>query len=210
MSILFNIGALVTAIGTLSTARVGILSGNLTSRLDRRRDRKERRRRARAEVRRHTQEVLDVVVTIHAEILSGLAAGGEQVFEAVYRDIAMLPPEVIHSVAQYHRLARQTVEMLRHLRDPAFLGPSPRERTKFLRTFVQVSALQKAWGKLAIADLEKYAAGGSVDVVRSRRRADALLDRARRKLVAIVARLDKSGPASRHRPAIHKVNRKSA
>ena len=69
MAVIFNISALVGAIGTLTAARVGIMTWSLTSRLDRWRDRKERRRAARAKVRRRAQGALDVVVAIHSEIL---------------------------------------------------------------------------------------------------------------------------------------------
>ena len=157
-----------------------------------------------------------MVVAIHSEILSGNAASSGHptladarralseatprataeangfVFEGVDHDITMLPHEVVNSVAHFHRLARQSVEMIRDLRDPAFLRRSPKEKQKYLHAFFQIAALQKVWGKAAVADLERYAAKGTVNLAKRRQRADALFGRARRKLAAIIAHLDDS------------------
>ena len=129
-------------------------------------------------------------------------------FEGVDHDITMLPHEVVHSVAHFHGLARRSVEMIRDLRDPAFLRRSPKEKQKYLHAFFQIAALQKVWGKAAVADLERYAAKGTVNLAKRRQRADALFGRARRKLAAIIAHLDNSRtPAAQHVPHSQSQNR---
>jgi len=122
MSILFNISALVGAIGTLTTARVGIMTSSLTSRLERRRDQKEGQAAARRDLKRRTRRVLNLVVQIHSEA----------------------PFPVVLS----RRLARQAERMIQDLGDPAFEGRSSKQKLRLQRTLMKAVRLQKLWAEV--------------------------------------------------------------
>ena len=136
--------AIINALGTIAAAFVGVVTWYLASRHDRQRELSEREAHRHAEERLRDQRVLDIVVALHSEILAGIVANRRQltkedaeyamaqetpfataddtdfVFDSVKDDLSILPAEVIHSVVQYYRTAKQSNLLTADLRDPYF------------------------------------------------------------------------------------------
>jgi hypothetical protein len=214
------ISALVSALGTITAALVGVLTWYLTSRADRRRERNDREAQRRAEEQQRKQRVLDLVVALHSEILAGVVANRRQltpedveyalrqtnpfttadetdfVFDSLKNDISILPAEVIHSVVQYYRVALQSNLVTKDLRDPYFLAQPVKERQRIIAFLLQIVELQKMLGEEAIKDLASYAKAFGIDLAANERRAIALIERASGELAAIFRKSDKSGRKS--------------
>ena len=180
--------AVIGAVGTILAAFVGVLTWFLASRADRRRERNERDLARRHDLAERDQRVLDIVVALHSEILAGIVANRRQltaeeahyalqqetpfatadetdfVFDSVRNDLSILPAEVIHSVVQYYRAARQSNLLTRDLRDPYFLTQTPEEKRRIISMLLQIVELQKILGEAAVADLAAYALQSGVDL----------------------------------------------
>lgn len=209
--------ALVSAIGTVAAAFVGVLTWYLASSSDRRREREERDNHARAEDARREQRVLDIVVALHSEILAGVVANRRQltvedvayalkqtkpfatadetdfVFESLRGDISILPAEVIHSVVQYYRVAMQSNLVTKDLRDPYFLEQPVKERRRIIGFLLQLVELQKILGEEALADLAEFAQKSGINLASNEQRASLLFQRANAELVAVFTKSDRSG-----------------
>ena len=146
--------AIINALGTIAAAFVGVVTWYLASRHDRQRELSEREAHRHAEERLRDQRVLDIVVALHSEILAGIVANRRQltkedaeyamaqetpfataddtdfVFDSVKDDLSILPAEVIHSVVQYYRTAKQSNLLTADLRDPYFLRQTPSEKRR--------------------------------------------------------------------------------
>ena len=217
------VAAFIGALGTIVAAFVGVLTWFLASRADRIRERNERETERRDSLSERHQRVLDIVVALHSEILAGIVANRRQltaeeasyaleqetpfataddtdfVFESVRSDLSILPAEVIHSVVQYYRAARQSNLLTRDLRDPYFLAQTPEEKRRIIALLLQIVELQKVLGEAAIADLAAYAAQSGVDLSANERRASSLIERARSDLPAIIRKSVRSDPTSKPR-----------
>lgn len=210
------LGTLIGALGTIVAAFVGVLTWYLASRADRGRELGERETARRQEQLNRDQRVLDIVVAVHSEIMAGIIANRRQltaeeadyalrqtspfataddtdfVFDAVKGDISILPAEVIHSVVQYYRVARQSNLLTKDLRDPYFLTQTRGEKRRIIALLLQVMELQKMLGEAAIADLAAYAARHGLDLARNEERATALIARAREEFSGIFRKSGRS------------------
>jgi hypothetical protein len=213
--------AIITALGTVVAAFVGVLTWYLASRSDRRRDKEEREALRRAEELQRDQRVLDIVVALHSEILAGIIANRRQltaeeaeyalrqttpfatpdetdfVFDSVKGDLSILPAQVIHSVVQYYRVAKQSNLLTRDLRDPYFLTQTPQERRRIIRGLLQIVELQKILGEAAVADLAAYAANFGLNLAAAEQRATNLIEQARDDVEQIFMLSERSDPTSR-------------
>ena len=213
------VSAIVGAVGTIVAAFVGVLTWFLASRSDRRRERSERELARRHDLAERDQRVLDIVVALHSEILAGIVANRRQltadearyaleqetpfatadetdfVFDSVRDDLSILPAEVIHSVVQYYRAARQSNLLTRDLRDPSFLAQTAEEKRRIISLLLQIVELQKILGEAALADLAAFASQSGVDLSVNERRATSLIERARRELPAIIRKSVRSDPS---------------
>lgn len=221
--------AIIGAVGTILAAFVGVLTWFLASRADRRRERNERDLARRHDLAERDQRVLDIVVALHSEILAGIVANRRQltaeeahyallqetpfatadetdfVFDSVRNDLSILPAEVIHSVVQYYRAARQSNLLTRDLRDPYFLTQTPEEKRRIISMLLQIVELQKILGEAAVADLAAYALQSGVDLSLNERRATSLIERARSELPAVIRKSVRSGPSSKPQVAARTV-----
>jgi hypothetical protein len=216
-----RINALITAFGTTIAAFVGVLTWYLASRADRRREREERDAARRNEEILREQRVLDLVVALHSEILAGIVANRRQltaedaayalkqdnpfatadetdfVFDAVKNDLSILPAEVIHSVVQYYRAAKQSNLLTKDLRDPYFLAQSAKEKRRIIELLLQIVELQKMLGEAAVIDLAAYAGRHGLDLHANEKRATDLLAAARSDFNAIFKKSERSDPSLR-------------
>lgn len=189
--------AVISALGTVAAAFIGVLTWYLASRADRRRERDEREVQRRAEELQRDQRVLDLALALHSEILAGIVANRRQltaedadyamhqetpfatadetdfVFDSVKGDLSILPAEVIHSVVRYYRAARQSNLLTRDLRDPYFLTQTPPEKRRIIALLLQIVELQKILGEAAMKDLASYAKGRGLDLSINEKRADS-------------------------------------
>ncbi|CAN5374950.1 hypothetical protein BH10PSE7_BH10PSE7_22260 [soil metagenome] len=212
--------ALIGAIGTIAAAFIGVLTWYLASRADRRREEAERQIQIARDIEARDQRVLDVVVALHSEILAGTLANRRQlteseaqyalhqvtpfatadetdfVFDAVRADITILPAQVIHSVVQYYRAARQSNLLTRDLRDPYFLTQTPDEKRRIISMLLQIVELQKILGEAAIIDLAEFASQYGIDLKRNEERATGLMDQARADISRVFKKLEQSDRAS--------------
>ena len=217
--------SLIGAAGTVAAAFTGVLTWYLASRADRRREAAERQAQALRDIESRDQRVLDIVVALHSEILAGTLANRRQlsdrearyaleqttpfatpdetdfVFDAVKADITILPAQVIHSVVQYYRAARQSNLLTRDLRDPYFLAQTPPEKRRIISMLLQIVELQKMLGEAAIADLAAYASQYGLDLKENEERATGLMDKARLDIARIFRKLERSDRASSSPPA---------
>ena len=197
------VSALISAVGTIVAACVGVLTWYLATHADRLKEMNEREAERLRETEARDQRVLDIVVALHSEILAGLLANRRQltpeearyalaqdnpfatpddtdfVFDSVKNDITILPAPVIHAVVQYYRAARQTNLITRDLRDPHFLAQSRPEKRKVIRTLLELMELQKMLGEAAVSDLAGFAAAFGLDLAASERRAVDIVERSR-------------------------------
>jgi hypothetical protein len=223
------ITAIIGAVGTIVAAFVAVLTWFLASRADRRRERDERDLARRADLSERHQRVLDLVVALHSEILAGIVANRRQltteeahyalqqetpfatpddtdfVFESVRDDLSILPAEVIHSVVQYYRAARQSNLLTRDLRDPCFFTQTPAEKRRIISLLLQIVELQKILGEAALADLAAYSSRFGIDLRVNERRATSLVERARSELPAIIRKSVRSDPSSKPQAAAKPV-----
>ncbi|MGQ0483766.1 MAG: hypothetical protein ACT4SY_00220 [Hyphomicrobiales bacterium] len=210
--------AIIGALGTVAAAFIGVLTWYLASSADRRREREEREAQRRAEEIQRDQRVLDLVVALHSEILSGIVANRRQltaeeadyamhqetpfatadetdfVFDSVKNDLSILPAEVIHAVVQYYRAARQSNLLTNDLRDPCFLSQTPSEKRRIIALLLQIVELQKILGEAAAKDLAIYAKGRGLDLSANERRAEALIGQARQDFKSIFRKSERSDP----------------
>ncbi len=211
--------AIISAVGTVAAAFVGVLTWYLASRADRRREHLEREAARSAEDQQRSQRVLDLVVALHSEILAGIVANRRQltvedadyamhqetpfatadetdfVFDSVKNDVSILPAEVIHSVVQYYRAAKQSNLLTRDLRDPYFLQQTPAEKLRIIALLLQIVELQKILGEAAIKDLAEYARIRGLDLDANEARAEALIDQARQDLKLVFRKSERSDPS---------------
>ena len=211
--------ALIGALGTIVAAFVGVLTWYLASRADRNRERHERAAQRQSDMLERDQRVLDLVVALHSEILAGIVANRRQltpedadyamqqdtpfataddtdfVFASVKSDISILPAEVIHSVVQYYRAAQQSNLLTRDLRDPYFLKQSPAEKRRIIGLLLQIVELQKILGEAAIKDLADYARQYGLDLEVSERRAESLIEQARKDFKFVFRKSERSDPS---------------
>jgi len=167
------------------------------------------------------QRVLDLVVALHSEILAGIVANRRQltaedaayalkqknpfatadetdfVFDTVKEDISILPAEVIHSVVQYYRAAKQSNLLTRDLRDPHFLSQSASEKRRIIELLLQIVELQKLLGEAAIADLASYAGRHGLNLNANEKRATELIAAARADLKEIFKKSEQLDPSLR-------------
>jgi hypothetical protein len=182
--------------------------------------REERAAAARDLIRLRDQKALDIIVALHAEILAGVVANRRQltreeaeyamaqetpfatadetdfVFDNIKNDISLLPVEVIHSVVQYYRTARQSNLLTRDLRDPYFREQTPAEKRRIIGLLLQVLEVQKMLGEQALEDLAAYARDSGIDLSKQEERADATLQRAREALALIFRKSERSDLSS--------------
>lgn len=211
--------AFISALGTVAAAFVGVLTWYLASRADRRREHLEREAARNAEEQQRDQRVLDIVVALHSEILAGIVANRRQltpedadyamrqktpfatadetdfVFDSVKTDLSILPAEVIHSVVQYYRAARQSNLLTNDLRDPFFLKQTAAEKRRIIGLLLQVVELQKILGEAAVKDLAEYARIRGLDLDAQERRAESLIAQAREDLRFIFRKSERSDPS---------------
>lgn len=224
--------AVISAIGTVLAAFVGVLTWYLASRSDRRRKQNERETARLSEEQQRNQRVLDIVVALHSEILAGIVANRRQltaeeaeyamrqetpfatadetdfVFESVRNDLSILPAEVIHSVVQYYRTARQTNLLTRDLRDPYFLTQTPAEKRRIIALLLGIVELQKILGEAAVMDLALYARERGLNLDVNEKRAEQLIEQARQDLPATLRKLERSDPSSK--PPVRKPKPRKA
>ncbi|MGB8312884.1 MAG: hypothetical protein WCE69_00180 [Aestuariivirga sp.] len=201
--------AIVNALGTIAAAFVGVVTWYLASRNDRQREVAEREAQRHAEERLRDQRVLDIVVALHSEILAGIVANRRQltkedaeyamaqktpfataddtdfVFDSVKADLSILPAEVIHSVVQYYRTAKQSNLLTADLRDPYFLKQTPSEKRRIIGHLLQIVETQKILGEAALTDLSAFASNQGLDLRENEIRAGKLLSRARAEMKLI-------------------------
>lgn len=221
--------AVIGALGTVVAAFVGVLTWYLASSSDRRREADEREAQRNAEARLRDQRVLDIVVALHSEILAGIVANRRQltpeeakyavaqkspfatadetdfVFESVKGDLSILPAEVIHSVVQYYRIAKQSNLLTNDLRDPYFLRQTSAEKRRFIGKLLQIVEIQKMWGEAALADLAAFASSQGLDLSANETNAAALITRAQEELGFIIKLSERSDlsfkpPVRRRKP----------
>ena len=213
--------AIINALGTIAAAFVGVVTWYLASRNDRQREVAEREAQRHAEERLRDQRVLDIVVALHSEILAGIVANRRQltkedaeyamaqktpfataddtdfVFDSVKADLSILPAEVIHSVVQYYRTAKQSNLLTADLRDPYFLKQTPSEKRRIIGHLLQIVETQKILGEAALADLSAFASNQGLDLRENEIRAGKLLSRARAEMKLIFKKLVRSVPSSK-------------
>jgi hypothetical protein len=201
--------AIINALGTIAAAFVGVVTWYLASRNDRQREVAEREAQRHAEERLRDQRVLDIVVALHSEILAGIVANRRQltkedaeyamaqktpfataddtdfVFDSVKADLSILPAEVIHSVVQYYRTAKQSNLLTADLRDPYFLKQTPSEKRRIIGHLLQIVETQKILGEAALTDLSAFASNQGLDLRENEIRAGKLLSRARAEMKLI-------------------------
>ena len=213
--------AIINALGTIAAAFVGVVTWYLASRNDRQREVAEREAQRHAEERLRDQRVLDIVVALHSEILAGIVANRRQltkedaeyamtqktpfataddtdfVFDSVKADLSILPAEVIHSVVQYYRTAKQSNLLTADLRDPYFLKQTPSEKRRIIGHLLQIVETQKILGEAALADLSAFASNQGLDLRENEIRAGKLLSRARAEMKLIFKKSVRSVPSSK-------------
>jgi len=216
-----RINTLIGAFGSVLAAFVGVLTWYLASRADRRRERDDREAARRSEETQREQRVLDLVVALHSEILAGIVANRRQltaedaayalkqknpfatpdetdfVFDAVKNDLSILPAEVIHSVVQYYRAAKQSNLLTGDLRDPNFLTQSAKEKRRIIELLLQIVELQKLLGEAAVTDLAAYAARHGLDLQANEKRATELIATARADLKEVFTKSERLDPSLR-------------
>jgi hypothetical protein len=114
----------------------------------------------------------------------------------VNSDLSILPAEVIHSVVQYYRAAKQSNLLTRDLRDPQFLAQSGEEKRRIIEHLLQVVEFQRILGEAAIADLAAYAARCGLDLQASEKRSIELIAEARVDLEEIFKKSERSDLSS--------------
>lgn len=208
--------AIINALGTIAAAFVGVVTWYLASRHDRRREVSEREAQRHAEDRLRDQRVLDIVVALHSEILAGIVANRRQltkedaeyamaqetpfataddtdfVFDSVKDDLSILPAEVIHSVVQYYRTAKQSNLLTADLRDPYFLRQTPSEKRRIIGHLLQIVETQKILGEAALIDLSAFAGKQGLDLRENETRAGKLLLQAREEMKLIFKKSERS------------------
>ena len=213
--------AIISALGTVSAAFVGVVTWYLASRSDRQREVSEREAQRRTDERLREQRVLDIVVALHSEILAGIVANRRQltkedaeyamaqktpfataddtdfVFDSVKADLSILPAEVIHSVVQYYRTAKQSNLLTADLRDPYFLKQTPAEKRRIVGYLLQIVETQKILGEAALADLSAFAGNQGLDLKENESRAGKLLLQAREEMKLIFKKSVRSAPSSK-------------
>ena len=213
--------AIISALGTIAAAFVGVVTWYLASRNDRQREVAEREAQRHAEERLRDQRVLDIVVALHSEILAGIVANRRQltkedaeyamaqetpfatadetdfVFDSVKADLSILPAEVIHSVVQYYRTAKQSNLLTADLRDPYFLKQTPSEKRRIIGHLLQIVETQKILGEAALADLSAFASNQGLDLRENEIRAGKLLSQARAEMKLIFKKSVRSVPSSK-------------
>ena len=211
--------AIISALGTVSAAFVGVVTWYLASRSDRQREVSEREAQRRADERLREQRVLDIVVALHSEILAGIVANRRQltkedaeyamaqktpfataddtdfVFDSVKADLSILPAEVIHSVVQYYRTAKQSNLLTADLRDPYFLKQTPAEKRRIISYLLQIVETQKILGEAELADLSAFAGNQGLDLKENESRAGRLLLQAREEMKLIFKKSVRSAPS---------------
>jgi len=118
------------------------------------------------------------------------------VFESVKGDLSILPAEVIHSVVQYYRIAKQSNLLTNDLRDPYFLRQTRVEKRRFIGKLLQIVEIQKMWGEAALADLAAFASSQGLDLGANETNAAALITRAQEELGFIIKLSERSDPSS--------------
>lgn len=213
--------AVISALGTVAAAFVGVVTWYLASRSDRQREISEREAQRHAEERLREQRVLDIVVALHSEILAGIVANRRQltkedaeyamaqktpfataddtdfVFDSVKDDLSILPAEVIHSVVQYYRTAKQSNLLTADLRDPYFLKQTPKEKRRIIGHLLQVVETQKILGEAALTDLSAFAGNQGLDLKANEARAGKLLLQAREEMKLVFKKSVRSAPSSK-------------
>jgi hypothetical protein len=208
--------AIISALGTIAAAFVGVVTWYLASRHDRQRELSEREAQRQAEERLRDQRVLDIVVALHSEILAGIVANRRQltkedaeyamaqetpfataddtdfVFDSVKDDLSILPAEVIHSVVQYYRTAKQSNLLTADLRDPYFLRQTPSEKRRIIGHLLQIVETQKILGEAALSDLSAFAGKQGLDLRENETRAGKLLLQAREEMKLIFKKSERS------------------
>ncbi len=208
--------AIINALGTIAAAFVGVVTWYLASRHDRRREISEREAQRQAEERLRDQRVLDIGVALHSEILAGIVANRRQltredadyamaqetpfataddtdfVFDSVKDDLSILPAEVIHSVVQYYRTAKQSNLLTADLRDPYFLRQTPSEKRRIVGYLLQIVETQKIPGEAALVDLSAFAGKQGLDLRENETRAGKLLLQAREEMKLIFKKSERS------------------
>lgn len=208
--------AIINALGTIAAAFVGVVTWYLASRHDRQREAAERVAHRQAEERLRDQRVLDIVVALHSEILAGIVANRRQlskedaeyamaqetpfataddtdfVFDSVKDDLSILPAEVIHSVVQYYRTAKQSNLLTADLRDPYFISQTPSEKRRIIGYLLQIVETQKILGEAALADLSAFAGKQGLDLTENETRAGKLLLQAREEMKLIFRKSERS------------------
>ncbi len=208
--------AIISAIGTIVAAFVGVLTWYLASRSDRLRDVRERETARKSEEQERQQRVIDLVAALHSEILAGLVANRRQltfeeanyamrqktpfatadetdfVFDSVKDDISILPVQVIHSVVQYYRAARQSNLLTKDLRDPYFLKQTAAEKRRIIAMLLQIVELQKLLGEAAIKDLSQYAKDNGLDLDDNEKRASEVIALAREEMKSVFRKSGRS------------------
>lgn len=208
--------AIINALGTIAAAFVGVVTWYLASRHDRQREAAERVAQRQAEERLRDQRVLDIIVALHSEILAGIVANRRQlskedaeyamaqetpfataddtdfVFDSVKDDLSILPAEVIHSVVQYYRTAKQSNLLTVDLRDPYFISQTPSEKRRIIGYLLQIVETQKILGEAALADLSAFAGKQGLDLTENETRAGKLLLQAREEMKLIFRKSERS------------------
>ena len=197
--------AIINALGTI-----------LASRHDRQREVMEREAQRHAEERLRDQRILDILVALHSEILAGIVANRRQlskedseyamaqetsfataddtdfVFDSVKDDLSILPAEVIHSVVQHYRTAKQSNLLTADLRDPYLTRQTPSEKRRIIGHLVQIVETQKILGDADLADLSAFAGGQRLDLTENESRADKLLLQAKAEMKLIFKKSERS------------------
>ncbi len=158
---------------------------------------------------------------LHSEILAGIVANRRQltkedaeyamaqetpfatadetdfVFDSVKDDLSILPAEVIHSVVQYYRTAKQSNLLTADLRDPYFLRQTPSEKRRIIGHLLQIVETQKILGEAALSDLSAFAGKQGLDLRENETRAGKLLLQAREEMKLIFKKSERSARPSK-------------
>lgn len=79
------------------------------------------------------------------------------VFEAISKDLSLLPQEIIHPIVLYYKLVIQTNDYVRTLSDPIFRGLSPERRALLVRDLVNLNRAQAEQGDRALEAIAAFA-----------------------------------------------------
>ena len=161
-------------------------------------------------------------MALHSEILAGIVANRRQltkedaeyamaqetpfataddtdfVFDSVKDDLSILPAEVIHSVVQYYRTAKQSNLLTARPARSAISSGKPHRRSAALSaTLLQIVETQKILGEAALATLSAFAGKQGLDLRENETRAGKLLLQAREEMKLIFKKSERSARPSK-------------